>query len=169
MSKYHIRTNQQILAPEVRVIGAQGENLGVMPRDQALKAAQDQGLDLIEVAPLAKPPVCRIMSFDKYRYEAAKKEREERAKQKNLAPKQIQISVREAKHDLELKAKKIDGFFAEGHPVVIVMTLRGREKGNREFAKEKIGEFLKLIAAPYQVITELRPGGRGLVMQITKR
>jgi translation initiation factor IF-3 len=169
LSKYHIRTNQQILAPEVRVIGAQGENLGVMPREQAQKTAQEQGLNLIEVAPLAKPPVCRIMSFDKYRYEAAKKEREERARQKNLEPKQIQISVREAKHDLELKAKKIDGFMAHNHPIVIVMTLRGREKGNRDFAKEKLGEFLKLIATPFQVITELRPGGRGLVMQIVKR
>ncbi len=169
MSKYHIRTNQQILAPEVRVIGAQGENLGVLPREQALDAAQAKGLDLIEIAPLAKPPVCRIMSFDKYRYLEAKREREERTKQKNLEPKQIQISIREARHDLNLKAKKIDAFLAARHPVVIVMTLRGREKGKQDFAREKLGEFMKLIATPYQVITELRPGGRGLVMQITKK
>lgn len=169
MSKYHIRTNEQILAPEVRVIGAQGENLGVMPRAQALETARAAGFDLIEVAPLAKPPVCRIMSFDKYRYEAAKKEREERVKQKNIGPKQIQVSMREARHDLELKAKRVDEFLGAGHPVVIVMTLRGREKGKQDFAREKLGEFMRMITTPYQVITELRPGGRGLVMQITKK
>ena len=163
------RLNHQITAPEVRVLDEKGENVGVMSKNKALELAVEKGLDLIEVAPLAKPPVARIMSFDKFRYEAEKKLKEERAKQKNRDPKQVQISVRAAKNDLALKARKVDEFLEEGYPVVIAMTLRGREKGNKDWAKMKMEEFKKIIVTPYKQISPIQWGGRGFSIMIAKQ
>lgn len=154
----------------MRVLSEKGENLGVMSKDEALKLAVDRGLDLIEISPNAKPPVTRIMSFDKLRYELGKKRKQERALGKNKELKQIQISVREARHDLEIKAKRIDDFLSEGHPVAVVLNLRGREKANKDFARMKLDEFLKLITVDHQRPTDPpRWGGRGFTVQITKK
>lgn len=146
-----------------------GKNLGVMSKEAALKLAEVQGLDLIEVSASAKPPVARIMSFDKFRYQEEKKRKKQQAHQKNLEMKQVQISIRSAKNDLEIKAKKIEEFLTKGHPVVIVMVLRGREKANRDWARFKLDEFLKIIPIEYHKIMEPRWGGRGLTVQVAKK
>lgn len=145
-----------------------GNNLGVISREQALSLAQEKGLDLIEVAPAAKPPVARIISFDKYRYEAEKKFKKERAGQKGQGMKQVQIGVKTALNDLELKRKKVEEFLNEGHPVALVMVLRGREKANKDWAKQKLYEFLKRITVECSG-TEPRWGMRGFTVQITKK
>ena len=123
------RINKEITAPELRVIGAQGENLGVMPREKALALVRpEEGLDLIEISSTAKPPVARLMSFDKFRYMQEKAYKKARQAQKTVGVKQVQISVRAAQNDLLIKARQMDKFLKEGHNVDIMMRLRGAEK-----------------------------------------
>ena len=105
------------------------------------------------------------MSYDKYRYEESKKIKKQRIAKKNLEIKQVQISGRIALNDLQVKAKKINEFMAAGHPINIVLTLRGREKGNQAFAHEKLAEFLKVIS-PHRVISPPKFQGRGIQVQI---
>ena len=150
------------------MVDDEGRSLGVLARDQALQAAHDKGLDLIEVAPNAKPPVARIMSFDKYRYQQEKKFKKQKAGQKSLELKQIQISGRSAKNDLQTKAKKANKFLEEGRPINIVMVLRGREKANKRWAEEKLREFLGTMINPHRILSPIKPGGRGMQVQITK-
>ena len=153
----------------MRVLSETGENLGVLSKEAALKIAVEKGLDLIEISPNAKPPVARIMSFDKYRYEEEKKRKKQRMEQRGPEPKQVQISVRAAKNDLLIKAKKADEFLTEGHPITIALTLRGREKANKDWAKQKLREFLTMITVPHQTSGDIRWGGRGMNIQIIKK
>lgn len=166
------RINSQITAPELRVISEKGENLGALPREKALALARpEEGVDLIEIAPTAKPPVARLMSYDKFRYEEAKREKKERLAQKGGGVKQVQISARAAQNDLLIKMKKLEEFLAEGHQVDINLRLRGREKGNKEWARQKLEAFMKMIPAEleYKRLSEPRFGGYGLSIQIAKK
>lgn len=163
------RVNNQITAPELRVITAQGENLGVISRDEALARAREAGMDLIEIAPTAKPPVARIMSFDKYRYQKEKEEKKERQAQKASGMKQVQISARAGENDLLIKAKQADEFLAKGHHVEVRLRLRGREKRNRDWAMQKMKEFATRITVPHKVVSEPKQGGFGISMQVIKQ
>ncbi len=167
--KINYKINQQIKAPELRVIDEIGENLGVMPLEAALKLAQEKELDLIEIASTARPPVAKIISFDKFRYQKEKELKKQKAAQKVSELKQVQISARAAKNDLETKAKKIDEFINEGNKVEIMLVLKGREKYNRDWARYKMEEFLKIITVEYKIIMEPRFVGKGMVMQIAKK
>lgn len=144
-------------------------NFGIMPLEAALKLAREKGLDLIEIAPTAKPPVAKIISFDKFRYQKEKEMRKQKVGQKTNELKQIKISVREARHDLEIKTKKIEEFLREGHKTEIVLVLRGREKYMKDWTRQKLEEFLKMIPVEYKIAMEPRFGGKGLIMQITKK
>ena len=156
--------------PELRVLDEQGENLGVMTREAALAlATPESGLDLIEVAPTATPPVARVMSYDKYRYLKEKELKKERRAQKTVGLKHIQISAREAPHDMGRKATLTGEFLTEGHQVEIQLRLRGREKGNRDWANQKLTGFLAMIPVEYKVVSPPKTGGRGLAMQIVKK
>ncbi len=136
-----------------------------MPRDAALQLAKERRLDLIEIAPLAKPPVARIMNYDKFRYLQEKKEKKQRVGHKVQAIKQIQVTARAAHHDLETKANQTKKFLAEHHPINIVLVLRGREKYNRDWAYQRLSKFLKMIG-PHRVISSPKFGGRGINIQI---
>ena len=163
------RINNQIQAAELRVVDEQGENLGVMTREKAFQEAAARGVDVIEIAPNAKPPVARLMSFDKFRYMQEKQEKKERASQKANQPKQIQISARAATNDLQVKLKKLEEFLQEGRPVEIQMRLKGREKGNKAWAEGKLREFMSMITTEYKIVTPPRFGGRGMTAQIIKK
>ena len=163
------KINSQITTPEVRVLSETGENLGVMSREAALKLAEEKNLDLIEISASAKPPVARIMNFDKFRYEQTKKLKKQRVEEKPQEMKQVQIGIGTAANDLKIKVKKVEEFLSEKHPVVIVLVLRGREKANKDWARLKLGEFLKMIPLEYKILFEPRFGGRGLAVQIAKR
>ena len=143
--------------------------MGIMPREAALKLAEERGLDLIEIAPTAKPPVVKIISFDKFRYQKEKESRKQRASQKVSELKQIRISPREALNDLQIQRKKVDKFLEQGHKVEIMLWLRGREKYNRDWAYQKLNEFSKIITTEYMVINGPKFGGRGLIVQIVKK
>ena len=141
-----------------------------MSREKALALAKpDEGLDLIEIAPMASPPVARIMSFDKYRYEREKEEKKQRLAEKQAALKQVQISARAAKNDLLVKLKKLEEFLGAGHQVEIQMRLRGREKGNKDWAIQKLKEFLAMITVEYKEMNPPKFGGRGVFVQITPK
>lgn len=142
----------------------------MLKREEALALAKpEEGLDLIEIAPGTKPPIARLMSFDRYRYEAVKREKKERLAQKGGGMKQVQISARAAQNDLLIKIRQLEKFLAEGHQVEIMMRLRGREKYNRPWAKQKLEDFMKMITAEYKRMTEPRFGGYGVTLQIAKK
>lgn len=152
----------------MRLIGQNGENLGVVTKEEALKYASEAGLDLIEIAPTAKPPVARIMSYDKFRYQKEKEERKQRIAQKAEELKQVRISAKAAKHDLEVIAKKANGFLEKGARVEIMMRLRGREKANKDWARGKLEEFLKLLTPDHKVTGPPRYTGNGFIVQVSK-
>lgn len=119
--------------------------MGVMETPEALRVAQERGLDLIEIAPTARPPVCRIMDFGKFKYEREKGEREHGKKQKEVEIKGIRIGFTTGKHDLELRARQAQKFLKEGNKVRVDMRLSGREKAHGNLALQKFSEFLDMV------------------------
>lgn len=128
-----------------------------------------EGIDLIEISPNAKPPVARLMSYDKFRYEEAKREKKERLAQKSGGLKHVQISARAAQNDLMIKMRQLEEFLGEGYQIEINMRLRGREKGMKDWARQKLEEFMKKIPVEYKRISEPRFGGYGMSVQIAKK
>ncbi|MGC9968306.1 MAG: translation initiation factor IF-3 [Minisyncoccia bacterium] len=164
------KINSQIVAQELRVINDKGENLGVLTREKALALVRpEEGLDLIEISPNAKPPVARLMSYDKFRYEEAKRKKKERLAQKSGGLKHVQISARAAQNDLLIKLKQLEEFLGEGYQVEINMRLRGREKGMKDWARQKLADFMKMIPVEYKRLSEPRFGGYGMSVQIAKK
>lgn len=147
------------------MIGSTGENLGVLSREQAIALAQEQELDLVLISESVRPPVAKIIDFDKFRYEK-EKELKRQQRQRQLEGKQIQIGAKTAPHDLQIKLKKLEEFLTKGHRIEVQMVLRGRERANREWARTKLEEFLKTITVPYRITRDIKPGGRGLTVQI---
>ena len=161
------RINREIRAKELRVIGAAGENLGVLTLEEALKAAEVAGLDLIEISPNAVPPVAKVADYGKFEYERSKKERAQRAKAKVSETKEVQIKVGTGENDMRLKAKKAAEWLAEGHRVRAELFLKGRYKGMDEaFLKQRLEKFLLLIPFAYRMaepITKSPKGFAGIV------
>ena len=140
-----------------------------MPLEAALKLAQEKELDLIEIVPTGKPPIAKIINFDKFRYQKEKELKKQKVAQKISEMKQIQISARAAKNDLETQIRKMEKFLENGHKIQIILVLKGREKYNRQWAFQKLDEFLKMISIEYNTTMEPRFAGRGLLMQIAKK
>ncbi|BCO09534.1 translation initiation factor IF-3 [Desulfolithobacter dissulfuricans] len=160
-----IKVNEQITYPEVRLIDADGEQLGIVSTKEALDRAYDQDLDLVEVSASAKPPVCRIMNYDKFRYEQKKKQQEAKKKQTVIETKEIKFRPKTEEHDLNFKIKKIKKFLAAKNKVKITMRFRGREI----IYAQSIGlDALKKIADELRddcvIIQEPKMEGRQLVM-----
>jgi len=122
-----IRVNHRIRVPEVRVVAEDGSNLGVLSTEQALRRAQEVGLDLVEVNPKASPPVCKILDFGKYKYEEKKKQREAKKKQTVVEVKEIKVRPKTDDHDLEVKVRAIRKFIESGNKVKVTCRFRGRE------------------------------------------
>ncbi len=158
-----VRINHQIRASEVRVIGPEGENIGVLSLSEALGRAQDAGLDLIEISPNAVPPVAKIMDYGKFHYTEQKKRREMKAKSHSTETKSVQVKIGTGDHDLALKAKKAAQWLGEGHRVKVDLFLWGRYK-YMEFAflKERLERFLKLIPAEYKLADPIAKSPKGL-------
>lgn len=163
------KVNERITAKEVRLIDEKGENLGLFQIEKALELAKEKELDLIEIAPSAKPPVARIISFDKFRYQKEKEVKKQKKSQQSKELKQVRISPRAAKHDLELKLKQVETFLDRGHRVEINLFLKGREKGNKDWGRKKLKEFLETIETPHHMTMEPKYAGRGFVVQIAKK
>ena len=163
MSKERIRVNHQIRAAEVRVIGAQGENLGVLTLSQAIQQAHDAGLDLIEISPNATPPVAKIMDFGKFQYEENKRAKVAKSKTHEVEIKSVQVKIGTGEHDLALKAKKASEWLAEGHRVKLELFLPGRAKYlDPKFLDERLERFLVLLTEKYKVGEKPQKGPKGL-------
>ena len=141
ISAKEMTINEDIKVKEVRVIGPDGETLGVMPTNAALNAAYEQGYDLVLMAPQAEPPVCRIMDYGKYRFERDKKEKEAKKKQQVIELKEIQLSCRIDTHDFETKLRHAKRFLTDGNKVRVVMRFKGREMSHVSIGQEIMAKF----------------------------
>lgn len=162
--------NERIRAKEVRLIGEEKEQLGVLSLEEALKIAREKNLDLIQVTEKVEPPVCKIMDHGKFLYFLKKKE--QKAKHHHAGElKGIRLTFGISEHDLETRARQAEKFLKKGDKIRIEMKLRGREKAHGDIAKEKIQKFIEQInqAIPTKVEKELKRQPRGLTMIITKQ
>ena len=146
------RINHQIKSAELRVIGAEGENLGVISFRDAMDKATQSGLDLIEISPNAVPPITKIMDFGKYQYDENKKTKAAKSKAHVTETKGLQVKIGTGEHDLELKAKKASGWLKEGHRIKIDLFLSGRAKYmEANFLKERLNRILALITTDFKI------------------
>ncbi len=159
--KDHLRTNEKILAPQVMVIDLDGSNRGLMDTASAIVLAQEQEADLVEVSPLAKPPVCKITDYGKLQYRQAKQEQQQKAKQRKVETKGIRIGFRTAGHDLLFKKTQAEKFLTKGNKVKFEIVLRGREKAMQEKARLSLIEFIKSITVPHRFEEEVKRGPMG--------
>lgn len=163
------RINHQIRATELRVIGPEGENLGIISLNQALKKSEDLGLDLIEISPGANPPVAKIANFGKYQYQENKKQKQAKAKTHNVEVKSVQIKIGTGEHDLALKARKTSEWLEEGHRVKIDLFLPGRTKYlDKNFLKDRMERILKLISIDYKITEPPKGSPKGMTVVVEK-
>ncbi|HXK22510.1 MAG TPA: translation initiation factor IF-3 [Myxococcota bacterium] len=154
--------NRMIRAPEIRVIDAEGQQLGVMTPDDAIQKAEEVGLDLVEVAPAARPPVCRIMDYGRYKYEQKKKSGKGKGHAASL--KEVKLRPRTDQHDLDFKLKNARRFLLDGDKVKITVMYRGRELVHREIGRKQLDRVVELLGAIAVVESSPRMEGRLLSM-----
>jgi translation initiation factor IF-3 len=161
-----VRVNEMIRIPRVLVIDETGKNLGEMSNFEAIDLARSRELDLVEVNPKVRPPVCRILDYGKYQYQKAKEERSSRTKQKKVETKGIRIGIRTDEHDLEFKKKQAEKFLRQGNKIKVEILLRGREKAYQNLARSALSDFIKKIETPYKVEEEIKrfPGGLNIII-----
>ncbi|MEN9524058.1 MAG: hypothetical protein RL536_127 [Candidatus Parcubacteria bacterium] len=165
-----VKINHQIKAPELRVITAEGENLGVIALSIALAEAQKRELDLIEISPMAVPPVAKIMDYGKYLYDEKKKDKVAKSKVQTSELKIVQVKIGTGEHDLELKAKRVSEWLSEGNRVKIDLFLVGRSKYmDQNFLKERLERILKLVTVEYKVGQDIVKGPKGLSIVVERK
>jgi translation initiation factor IF-3 len=155
--------------PEVRVIGADGAQIGVIPTHEALKLAEEAGLELVEVNPRAAPPVCKIMDFGKFKYETSKKEKASRKHQSTIVLKEIKLRPKTDEHDFDFKVKHIRRFLAEGNKCKLVIVFRGREIVHPETGQAMLDSVVKTCSDVAMVEQRPMMEGRRMVMIIGPR
>jgi translation initiation factor IF-3 len=160
------RVNHQISAPEIRLINDEGEQLGIFALKEALKLADEHGLDLVEISPQAKPPVVKLISFDKYKYQLKKQEQQQKKKVKKVEVKTVRLSAKIATHDVQTKARAADGFLEDGDWVKVELRMRGREQAFLDVAQKQIQLFRDSLTVPYRIEIEPKKMGNTLSMTI---
>ncbi|MGQ9491070.1 MAG: translation initiation factor IF-3 [Anaerolineae bacterium] len=167
LSPKALRVNQQIRVREVRVIDEDGQQLGIYPIHEALRLANERNLDLVEVAPNAVPPVCRLLDYGKFQYERQKKEREARKAQKVIEIKEIRLRPRTGEHDLDTKVRHALNFLEEGSKVKVTVRFRGREITHPEIAQEQLEEFVAKVGNAAVVETQPSMDGKNLFLLLS--
>ena len=165
ISKDTLRINEEIHVREVRLTGANGEQLGIVQTRDALKMAEDAHLDLVEVAPHARPPVCKIMNYGKFRYEQQKRDKETRKKQKTIVMKEVKLRPGIEEHDLEVKVKAISKFIAEGSKVKVTIMFRGREVSHPEIAQSILNDIIEKLDCVVERPPKIE--GKNMLMIVT--
>jgi translation initiation factor IF-3 len=160
------RVNRDIRAREVRLIGADGQQLGIVPTREALGIAEEQELDLVEVAPNADPPVCRLMDYGKYLYEKQKRERESRRSQKQIEIKEVRLRPKTDEHDIQVVITKIRKFAKEGAKIRVRIRFRGREIYHPEVAQQLMERVATEVADIVSVESRPMLDGRSMVMML---
>ncbi|MBQ9140699.1 MAG: translation initiation factor IF-3 [Lachnospiraceae bacterium] len=161
--------NEQIRDKEVRVIGEEGEQLGVMSIKEAMALAEEAGVDLIKIAPTAKPPVCKIADYGKYKYEQMRREKEAKKKQKVIDIKEIRLSPNIDTNDLNTKANSARKFLTKGDKVKVSLRFRGREMAHMNSSKHILDDFAELLADVAVVDKAPKVEGRSMTMFLTEK
>ncbi|MCG0274550.1 MAG: translation initiation factor IF-3 [Thermosediminibacteraceae bacterium] len=164
-----LEVNYEIKAREVRVIDVDGKQLGIMPLKEALKIAQERQLDLVKVAPQAKPPVCKIMDYGKYKYEQSKREKEARKNQKVISIKEIRMSPNIEEHDFQVRVKNALRFLEDGNKVKVTIRFRGREITHTQLGEDVLKRLAESVKE--KAIVEKPPAieGRNMVMLLSPK
>ncbi|MBA3902587.1 MAG: translation initiation factor IF-3 [Rhodocyclaceae bacterium] len=158
------RLNEEINAPEIRLIGEEGEPLGIVPVQAALKLAEEAGVDLVEIAPMAQPPVCRIMDYGKFKYAEAKKAHEAKLKLKQIQVKEVKFRPGTDEGDYKIKLRNLVKFLQEGDKTKVTLRFRGREMAHQEFGIRLL-ERVKADLEPYATVEQFpKMEGRQLIM-----
>lgn len=161
--------NEQIRDKEVRVIGEDGAQLGIMSSREAMKLAQEAELDLVKIAPTAKPPVCKIIDYGKYRYELARKEKEAKKKQKTVEVKEVRLSPNIDVNDLNTKVNNAKKFIAKGNKVKVTLRFRGREMAHVQSSKHILDDFADMLKDVASVEKAPKMEGRSMSMVLTEK
>lgn len=161
--------NERIRDKEVRVIGEDGEQLGVMSSREALKLAREAELDLVKIAPTAKPPVCKIIDYGKYKYEQVRREKEAKKKQKTMEIKEVRLSPNIDVNDLNTKANQARKFIAKGDKVKVTLRFRGREMAHVNYSKQILDSFCQKLEDIAVVDKPPKMEGRSMVMFLTEK
>ncbi len=161
--------NEQIRDREVRLIGENGEQLGIMSAKDAMKLAREAELDLVKVAPMAKPPVCKIIDYGKYRYEMARKEKEARKKQKTIEIKEVRLSPNIDVNDLNTKINNAKKFISKGNKVKITLRFRGREMSHMQDHRHILEDFANELADIAVIDKPIKQEGRSLTLFLAEK
>ena len=161
--------NEQIRDKEVRVIGTDGEQLGIMSAKDALKLAEEAGVDLVKIAPTAKPPVCKIVDYGKYKYELTRKEKEAKKKQKVIETKEIRLSPNIDTNDLNTKINAARKFISKGDKVKVTLRFRGREMAHMANSKHILDDFAEALSDVATVDKAPKVEGRSMAMFLTEK
>lgn len=164
-----LRINEEIRAREVRLVGDDGEQLGVLPSKEAFKIAIEKGLDLVEVAPTARPPVCRIMDYGKFKYEQSKKEKEARKKQKVISIKEVKLRPNIEEHDFGTKANNAIRFLKDGDKVKVTIMFRGREVTHPELGRKLCLKLAETVSEFGRVEKPAKLEGRNMIMILSPK
>ncbi len=164
MAERRLRINDMIRVPEVRLISADGRQAGVVSTDQAMELARENGLDLVEVSPMARPPVCKILDYGKYKFEQEKRIKESKRKQKLGKLKEIRMQPKIETHDLQFKARQVRQFLEEGNKVKVTIRFRGRELAHTEIGRDVLGRILEILVDA--AVLERRPQMEGRFMSM---
>lgn len=161
--------NEQIRDKEIRLVGEDGEQLGIMSAKDALKMAKEANLDLVKIAPTAKPPVCKIVDYGKYRYEQARREKEAKKKQKVTEVKEIHLSPNIDVNDLTTKANQARKFIEKGNKVKVALRFRGREMAHMTTGKEVLDTFFEKLSDVAVVEKPAKLEGRSMIMVLAEK
>ena len=160
------RINDRIRAPEIRLIGADGENVGVVTPSRAMDLAAEAGLDLVEISPNATPPVCKIMDFGKFKYEQQKRESEARKKQKTIEVKEVKFRPNTDTHDYDVKMRNVFRFLENGDKVKVTLRFRGREMAHQNLGRELLERVAEDVNEIGKIENMPKMEGRQMVMMI---
>jgi translation initiation factor IF-3 len=158
-----------IRAREVRVIGQEGGQLGIMAAQEAIQLAEEQGLDLVEVAPEARPPVCRIMDYGKYKYQQSKRLQQAKKKQKIISVKEIKLRPKTEEHDYQFKTQHVRRFLQDGHKTKVTVVFRGREMAHTELGRQMLDRVAVDLQDVGSVEQTPRQEGRNMTMVLSPR
>ena len=159
-----LQINDEIRSKEVRLIDSDGEQKGIVSLSKALNMAREKNLDLVNVAPTANPPVCKIIDYGKYKYETMKKEKESRKNQRIINVKEVRLSPNIDTHDLNVKAKRANDFLSKGDKVKVTVRFRGRELGHTAIGKEVLEIFAELTEENGKIEKKPTMEGRSMIM-----
>src|SRR5690554_2223080 len=163
------RSNNEITVPEIQLINAEGDNIGVVRTSEAIAMAMDAGMDLVEIAPNSTPPVCKILDLGKYKYSAQKKAAETRKKQKVIEVKEIKLRPNIDTHDYDVKMRSLEKFIGEGDKVKVTMRFRGREMAHQELGLELLNKVRDQFEETAKVESTPRSEGRQMIMVLAPR